>query len=144
MHARRSLTVIGAIGAFAFAAASPAYAYDCIRVSSSPQGLQHSSANGQWIYLTIDNLLQGGVDEGFITAAQVPCLKAEWTRLGEPTAFDIGGGVAGAKGAQQSGHISDADFFELAKNAPLKVVVNGKGVDHLDDALALIVPRCSS
>lgn len=142
MYVRRAMTVVAAMGAFGVAAASPAYAYDCIRVSSSPQGLQHSSANGQWIYLAIDDLLQGGVDEGFISAGQVPCLKAAWTQLGEPTAFDIGGGVAGAKGAQQSGHISDADFFELAKNAPLKVVVNGKGVDHLDDALMLILPSC--
>lgn len=124
--------------------ASPAFAWDCIRVSSSQQGLMQSSQNGQWEYMTIDNLIQGGIQDGYIDATQAPCLKQEWAALGEPQYFAIGAGVAGAgaKGAQKSGHITDQSFFELAKNAPVKVMVNGKGVDHLDDAIAMILPSC--
>jgi hypothetical protein len=143
MAIRKVLTVAG-VAVTLCAVASPAYAWDCIRVSSSPQGLQSSSQHGQWEYLTFSDLVAGGVQNGDIDATQVACVTAQWTSLGEPTSFAIGGGVAGAKGATTSGHITDSDFFELAKNAPLKVMVNGKGVDHLDDALMLIVAACPS
>ena len=141
--ASRILTVAGTALALS-ALAAPAYAWDCIRVSASPQGLQSSSQHGQWMYMTFDDLVAGGVAEGAIDASQVDCVTAAWTKLGEPTSFAIGGGVAGAKGAETSGRVTDSDFFELAKNAPLKVMVNGKGVDHLDDALMLVVAGCPS
>jgi hypothetical protein len=141
MRLRKTLVVAGATGAMLLAA-SPAYAWDCIRVSASPQGLQQSSQHGQWEYMTIDDLIAGGVQQGFIDQSQAACVKAGWLAQGEPTSFAIGGGVAGAKGAEQSGHLTDSDFFELAKNAPLKVMVNGKGVDHLDDAIGMIAASC--
>lgn len=94
------------------------------------------------MYLTVDDLIQGGVDSGDVPADAAACLKQAWLALGEPGYFAIGAGVAGAKGATQSGRISDESFYELAKNAPAKVMVNGTGVDHLDDAIALIVPQC--
>jgi hypothetical protein len=140
---RTTITVAAAFAAVGLAA-SPAYAWDCIRVSGSAQGLQQSSAHGQWAYMTIDDLIAGGVQEGFITREQVPCVEQAWSALGEPTSFAIGSGVAGARGAAQSGHLTDADFFELAKNAPLKVMIDGKGVDHLDDALMVVVSSCSA
>lgn len=143
MSVRRVLTVIGVVGAVS-AVTAPAYAWDCIRVSSSPQGLQSSAKSGQWEYLTFADLVQGGLQSGDIDATQVDCVTKAWTDLGEPTSFAIGGGVAGAKGAMTSGHITDTDFFELAKNAPVKIMVNGKGVDHLDDALMMIVAGCPS
>lgn len=129
------------VGAVALTA-SPAYAWDCIRVSGSQQGLQQSTKSGNWEYLTIQDLVQGGVDAGAVPAEAVPCLLSTWSALGEPSYFAIGIGVAGARGAQQSGHLTDQDFFELAKNAPAKVMVNGKGVDHLDDAIAIVVAQC--
>lgn len=124
------------------AGATPAYAFDCIRVSGSQQGLMQSTTGGAWAYLTIDDLIQGAVDSGDIPADAASCLKAAWLQLGEPGYFAIGVGVAGAKGATQSGRITPDSFYELAKNAPAKVMVNGTGVDHLDDAISLIVPQC--
>jgi hypothetical protein len=123
-------------------ASAPAFAWDCIRVSGSEQGLQKSSQNGQWEYMTIDDLIAGGVQAGEVPPEAAPCLRDAWVSMGEPTSFAIGTGVAGARGAMQSGHLTDQDFFELAKNAPLKVVVDGKGVDHLDDAIMLMVGQC--
>ena len=143
MKLSRIAAVAGIAGAVV-AASAPAYAWDCIRVSGSQQGLQQSSQNGQWMYMTFDDLVAGGVAEGFLDASQVDCVTAAWAALGEPEYFAIGGGVAGARGAMQSGHMSDSDFFELAKNAPLKVMVNGKGVDHLDDAITIVVSQCSN
>ena len=143
MRLRKTFLVTSAAAAVLFAA-GPAYAWDCIRVSGSAQGLQQSSQHGQWAYMTFAQLVEGGLEAGAIDPSQVDCVTSAWTALGEPTSFAIGGGVAGAKGAQQSGRISETDFFELAKNAPLKVMVNGKGVDHLDDALMIIVSGCPS
>ena len=134
---RTTLTLAGAFAVIGLGA-SPAYAWDCIRVSGSTQGLQQSSAHGQWEYLTIDDLIAGAG----LTGDQASCVRQAWTDLGEPTDFAIGTGVAGARGAIQSGHISDTDFFELAKNAPFKVVVDGRGVDHLDDAIEILAGDC--
>ena len=122
--------------------ATPALAWDCIRASSSQQGLMNSTRSGNWQYATIQDLAQGAVDEGAITADQAACAVDAWLAAGEPAYFAIGAGVAGANGAMKSGHISDSDFFELAKNAPMKVMVNGKGVDHLDDALGMYAGAC--
>lgn len=136
-----AVTATAAAGALVLGA-TPAYAFDCIRVSGSQQGLMQSTKGGAWVYLTVDDLIQGGVDSGEVPADAAACLKQAWLALGEPGYFAIGAGVAGAKGATQSGRITDESFYELAKNAPAKVMVNGTGVDHLDDAIALIVPQC--
>lgn len=68
--------------------------------------------------------------------------KGHLAHLGEPSYFAIGAGVAGAHGATTSGHLTDTDIFELAKNAPIKAMVNGKGVDHLDDAITIVAGTC--
>jgi hypothetical protein len=136
--AAAGLTVAGLV-----VSASPAFAYDCIRVSSSQQGLMQSTAkSGNWLYFTIHDLVQGAVDSGEATPEQAACVEQKWVQMGEPSYFALGVGVAGARGATESGRITDQDFYELAKNAPAKVMVNGKGVDHLDDALEMVLPAC--
>lgn len=142
---KRRLAVLAACAAAGavLLGTAPAQAWDCIRVSGSMQGLQNSTRSGNWEYLTIDDLVAGAMEEGMITSqAQADCVLAAWAAAGEPSYFAIGTGVAGARGAMRSGHISDADFFELAKNAPANVMVDGHGVDHLDDALAQIAGPC--
>jgi hypothetical protein len=142
MKSRATVAVAGIAAAIVAVSAGPASAWDCIRVSGSEAGIMHSTQSGNWFYATIDDLAQGAVDEGIITEDQAPCVVAAWEAGGEPSYFAIGAGVAGARGAEQSGHISDADFFELAKNAPVKAVVDGRGVDHLEDALMYYAGEC--
>ena len=54
----------------------------------------------------------------------------------------IGIGVGGARGAMQSGHMSEEDFYVIAKNAPLKNLTDGKGVDHLFPTLMTVGGHC--
>ena len=142
MKSRATVAVAGIAAAVVAVSAGPASAWDCIRVSGSATGIQQSTRSGNWMYATIDDLAQGAVDEGMITPDQATCAVAAWKAGGEPSYFALGAGVAGAHGAEQSGRISDADFFELAKNAPVKAVVDGRGVDHLEDALMYYAGEC--
>ncbi|HEX2895182.1 MAG TPA: hypothetical protein VHO29_14385 [Marmoricola sp.] len=144
MRTRATVVAAGAAAAIVAVSAGPASAWDCIRVSGSQAGLQHSTASGNWAYATIDDIVGGAVQDGIITGAQAPCVLAAWTASGEPSYFAMGTGVAGARGAEQSGRISNADFFELAKNAPVKAVTDGHGVDHLLDALMYYAGECLS
>jgi hypothetical protein len=136
------VAVAGVAAAIVAVSAGPAAAWDCIRVSSSQAGIMHSTASGNWGYATIDDLAQGAVDAGEISEQQATCAVAAWKDAGEPSYFAVGYAVAGARGAEQSGRISDADFFELARNAPVKVMVDGHGVDHLEDALMYYAGEC--
>ena len=129
-------------GLIAFSA-SPAAAWDCIRVSGSEQGLMNSTKSGNWEYLTLDNLIAGAGEAG-VPEDVANCVAAAWREDGRPEHFAIGIGVAGAKGAMQSGHISDQDFFVLAKNAPVKVTSDGHGVDHLESVLDMYLSQCGS
>ena len=56
----------------------------------------------------------------------------------------VGTGVAGANGAMRSGHLSDEDFFVLARNAPVEVTSDGHGVDHLDSVLNHYLSVCGA
>ena len=141
---RRLVTLVAApVAAAALAlTATPAFAFDCLRASSSMQGLQQSTKSGNWLYFTIQDFAQGAADEGAITQDQADCAVAAWIAAGEPQYFALGVGVAGARGATQSGRITEDSFYELAHNAPLKVMVNGKGVDHFEDALFAYAAPC--
>jgi hypothetical protein len=143
MKTRATVVVAGIAAAVVGISAGPAAAWDCIRVSGSQHGLQQSTKSGNWEYFTIDDFVSGGVKEGYLTEAEAPCVVAAWKASGERSYFAMGGGVAGARGAGESGHMSeDADFFELAKNAPVEVMVDGHGVDHLMDALMYYAGEC--
>jgi hypothetical protein len=140
---KRSILAAAGLTAVALVVgASPAFAFDCIRVSSSQQGLMQSTKSGNWAYLTIDDLVQGAIESGDVPADAAPYIVNTWHSLGEPSYFAIGIGVAGAHGATESGRITDQSFYELAKNAPVKVMVNGTGVDHLDDAIMIVAGSC--
>lgn len=112
----------------------PASAWDCIRVSGSQQGLMNSTSSGNWEYMNLDDLMAGAADAG-VTEEQAQCVAEHWRADGRAEYFAIGIGVAGARGAITSGHITDEDFFVLAKNAPVNVTSDGHGVDHLETVL---------
>ncbi len=70
----------------------------------------HSMRSGNWEYVTIDDLAAAAVEKGDLTPGQATCAVTAWKAAGEPSYFATGAGVAGARGAQQSGHISDTAF----------------------------------
>jgi len=104
--------------------------------------MQHKTTSGNWEYVTIDGMVSDAVGQGWFTPEQGQCIEAAWLDAGEPASFVMGTGVAGARGAGTSGHMSDADFFVLAMNAPDSVVTDGHGIDHFEAAVASALGAC--
>lgn len=120
-----------------------ALAFDCMRVSSSLNGLQQSTKSGNW--LLFDMTAGGGgvaqVLDFFgvqVTSDQLACFQAAYTRSGAPTYFALGIGVAGGR----TGHGPGV----LAHKAPDKVLTNGTGIEHFDETVAPVfeaaAPTC--
>ena len=123
---RRVLAVI-AVSACSLVFASAAAAHDCIRVSSSHQGLISSTSHGgNWLLFdfssvsaTEQTLANIGVSA---TPAQVACFVPAYASTGQPQWFALGIGVAGKNGV-------------IAHNNPNdRVLADGHGIDHLDDS----------
>jgi hypothetical protein len=114
---------------------SSALAFDCIRVSGSPQGLQQSTKSGNWLYF---DMTDGGngvatiLDFFGIPTSTAPCFQAAYDQAvaANPTLplyFALGVGVAGGKTNGPG---------VLAHNNPNdRVLANGTGIDHLDDTV---------
>jgi hypothetical protein len=113
----------------ALAGAGAALAHDCIRVSSSLQGLQQSAANsGNWALFDMSS--GAGLEQSLTTLGipatldQATCASNAYKAApgGLPLYFALGLGVAGPNGV-------------LAHNNPNDSVLgNLKGIDHLDDS----------
>jgi hypothetical protein len=128
---------------------SSALAFDCIRDSSSLNGLQQSSKSGMWLAF---NMTPGGGGLAqlldlfgvSVTNTQLTCLQDAYTAAASaqnstvPNYFALGAGVAGGKTGNGPG--------VLALNAPDKVLSNGTGIDHLDDTVLPVIlnaaPSC--
>jgi hypothetical protein len=108
-----------------------ALAFDCIRVSSSMQGLQQSTQSGNWLYFDMtDGTGIAQLLEFFevpATQQQIMCLQTAYSASDAPRYFALGVGVAGGRTFNGPG--------VLAHQAPDKVLMNGTGVEHLDDTV---------
>ena len=125
MHQR--LTAIVGVVVASLVLSGSALAFDCIRVSSSLQGLQASAKSGNW--LPLDFSTAAGTQETFanvieqeITPTQAACFTAAYAATGQPRYFAIGIGVAGPNGV----------LAFMNKNA--KVLSDNKGIDHLEES----------
>jgi hypothetical protein len=124
---RHRLTAIIAVSLTALALAGAALAHDCIRVSASLNGLQHSAGSGQWLLFDLSSA--AGVKQTFadvfeaqLTDAQASCMATEYAKAKLPLSFALGLGVAGHNG-------------ELAhNNKNTDVLSNNKGIDHFEDS----------
>ena len=112
-----------------------AFAFDCIRVSSSHQGLVSSTTHsGKWLLFDLSSgpALQetlGGAAGFSLTDEQAACIADAYAATGQPLYFALGTGVAGGNNA------NSAAGGVLAHNNPNDSVLgNGKGIDHLDDS----------
>jgi hypothetical protein len=146
---KHRFAVLIGVAVVALAVTSSALAFDCMRVSSSPQGLQHSANNGgNWIYF---DMTDGGngipqilgffglpTDSGTVACFQTAYDAAVAANPKLPLYFDLGNGVAG-------GNTSGPGV--LAHNNPNdRVLSNGTGIEHFDDtvlpALLAAAPGC--
>lgn len=131
------LASLCAVGLVALIGASSAAAFDCLRVSSSYQGLVQSTSNGgNWLLFNWTDQASIKFDLSlFATAplsdAQAKCMtdgyQAAATQIpGLPLYFALGAGVAGGKTGNGPAVI--------AHNNPDKAgqLGNLKGIDHLD------------
>jgi hypothetical protein len=127
--------------AAALAVAGSAAAFDCIRVSSSYQGLVKSTSNsGNWTLFdfsspsALASTLSGiGVT---LDSGQAQCVYAAYSASGQAQYFALGTGVAGGKKTSTSsqGARAQADGFGVIAwhNQNLAVLGNGTGIDHLE------------
>jgi len=120
---RKRLAALVAVAIAALALAGSAVAFDCIRVSSSLQGLQQSTKSGNW--LLFDFSSADAVQSTFanigedLTDEEAACFAEVYGASGQPLYFALGIGVAGPNGV-------------LAWNNDNDAMGDGKGVDHLE------------
>jgi hypothetical protein len=110
-----------------------AAAFDCIRVSSSLQGLKQSTKSGNWLLFDFSSVAGvqqtlATISEGTIvpTDEQAACFVDVDGQSGQPRFFALGIGVAGGEhgGPGVLAH----------RNSNDGVLSNGKGIDHLEDS----------
>ena len=130
---RHRFAVVVAVLAFGLVGVGSAAAFDCIRVSSSLQGLQQSTKSGNWLlfdFSTAAGVQQtlAMISEGTIvpTDEQAACFADAYGASGQPQFFALGIGVAGGEhgGPGVLAHHNPND----------RVLSNGKGIDHLEDS----------
>lgn len=107
------------------ATVSSALAFDCIRVSSSLQGLQQSTQSGNWLLIDVSSAAavqrtSESIGEPVPTAAQAECFASTYAATGQPQYFAIGIGVAGPIGVLAYRNTNTTG--------------DGKGIDHLENS----------
>jgi hypothetical protein len=130
---KKRLSICLAVLVLALVGAGSAFAFDCIRVSSSLQGLQQSTKSGNWIVFDLstadafqESLTAFGV---VLTDEEAQCGSAAYAESGQPLYFALGIGVAvGGNERASAGGV-------LAHNNPnTSVLSNGTGIDHFEDS----------
>ena len=124
------------VAVVALTVTSSALAFDCMRVSSSKQGLQQSASNsGKWLYF---DMTDGGggvaeiVDFFGLPSSTVPCFQAAYDAAVAsnpllPKYFALGFGVAGGD--------SNGPGVLAHNNPNSRVLSNGTGIEHFDDTV---------
>lgn len=137
----KRLTVTAVVLALALAVAGTAYAYDCIRVSTSAAGVRESAKSGNWLPFILDT--GPNVDETFnsifgldLTDAQAACLASHYAESGQPRYFSLGIGVAGGKKETITGKGARGDNYGVLiwNQHNFRILSDGRGVDHVEDS----------
>jgi hypothetical protein len=117
----------------ALVGAGSAFAFDCIRVSSSLKGLQQSTKSGNWLLVDLStaDAFQESLAEldVVLTDAQAECGSEAYAKSGQPLYFAIGIGVAAGENPNAS-----AGGVIAHNNPNGSVLGNGKGIDHLEES----------
>jgi hypothetical protein len=148
---KHRLVLFVAVAVAALTVTGSALAFDCMRVSSSAQGLQQSASNsGTWLYF---DMTDGGngipqilgffglpSDSGTVACFQTAYDQAVAANPKLPLYFALGTGVAGGN------HNGPG---VIAHNNPNdRVLSNGTGIEHFDDTVLPVLlaaaPSCLS
>lgn len=133
---KHRLALFIGVAVVALTVTSSALAFDCMRVSSSPNGLQQSAGHsGMWLYF---DMTDGGggiaqiVDFFQGDPSWVPCLQAAYDQAvaanpNLPLYFALGTGVAGGN--------TNGPGVIAHNNPNARVLSNGTGIDHFDDTV---------
>jgi hypothetical protein len=120
---RYRLAAVATVIVAALAVAGSAFGFDCIRVSSSLQGLQQSTKSGNWLlfdFSSADAIQQTFANLGDeLTDEEAECFADLYAESGEPLYFALGIGVAGPNGV-------------LAWNNHNAALGDGKGIDQIE------------
>ncbi len=126
------LSAVVAAFATALVLAGSAVAFDCIRVSSSWQGLQQSTMWGNWLALNMSRA--SGVTATFLSVvgATLPpevaaCVATQYASYHVTPYFALGIGVAGGNAENGVGVL-------VWHNKNDAVLGNLHGIDHLEDS----------
>ena len=140
---KHRLAAVVAVIILALTVTASAFAFDCIRVSSSLQGLQQSTRTGNWTLFDFSSgpALQSTLANELgisLTSEQAACVASHYAASGKPLYFALGTGVAGGKKTSTSSQGARAlaeAFGVIAWNNPNdSALSNGTGIDHLDDS----------
>jgi hypothetical protein len=139
---KHRLLAVVAVFVLALTVTTSAFAFDCIRVSSSLQGLRQSTQTGNWTLFDFSSA--AGVQSTLanigqtVTPEQAACAAAAYAQSGQPRYFALGTGVAGGKKdstSSQGARAQAGEFGVIAWHNPNdSVLANGHGIDHLDDS----------
>lgn len=122
---RYRLAAVVAVIVASLALASSALAFDCVRVSSSLQGLKQSTKSGNWLlfdFSSADAVQETLANIGEeVTEEEAACFAELYGASGQPLFFALGIGVAGPNGV-------------LAFHNDNPVMGDGKGIDQLEQS----------
>jgi hypothetical protein len=130
---RHRLAIGVAVLAFGLVGVGSAAAFDCIRVSSSLQGLKQSTKSGHWLLFdlstpqaakdTFDGISEGAIQ---LTDQQASCFVTAYAASGQPRFWALGLGVAGG--------FNGGPGVLAGHNKNTRVLSNNKGIDHFEDS----------
>jgi len=127
----RFLAIIAVLGG-ALVLTSSALAFDCVRVSSSLQGLKQSTRSGNWLLFDLSS--PTAVQQTFanVVGGDVPldvatCVSEQYASYDVSPYFALGIGVAGGKN-EDGGGVGVLAWH----NKNEEVLGNLKGIDHLE------------
>jgi hypothetical protein len=125
---RHRLAALAAVVVASLAIAGTTAAFDCIRVSSSLQGLQQSTRSGNWLLFDLSSA--EGVQQTFANVGetvpsdtQAQCFVSAYATSRQPLYFALGIGVAGPNG--------------VLAHRNTNTTGDGKGIDHFEESAIL-------
>jgi hypothetical protein len=120
---RYRLAALATVVVASLSVAGSALGFDCIRVSSSLQGLEASTLSGNWLLFDISSASAvqrtfESIGETVPSATEAQCFASAYAASGQPLYFALGIGVAGPNG--------------VLAHRNENTTGDGKGVDHLE------------